>query len=681
MSAIIRFGTYVPNSHSPNSHTSANKLSRAVSHPLQEFVEYCQHHIKGDEKGEAQIFLDRLFTAFGHADGLKGAGAELEFRLKKEVQRGTSFADLVWKKRVLIEMKKRGEDLDIHIQQAINYWLLLAGDRPQYIVLCNFAEFWIYDTNKSVYKPVDTVTLAQLPTRANAFGFLRPTATTPVFGSGAEDVTAPAAEKVAAVFNSLVKTGTPRPDALRYCLQCIIALFAEDVDLLPNQLFSRLIEECSEQKGNSYDLLGGLFQEMNRPGLTPAGRYKDVDYFNGGLFAQVVPIELTDYQISQLQFAAKRSWRRVNPSIFGSIFEAGLEKGERHVLGAHYTHEIDIKKIVDPVIVQPWSDRIEAAQTLDDLYNLLTALCAFRVLDPACGSGNFLFMAFREMKLLEKRLLTLVRDRSTTREEGRRLQAFLDTYPFVNTRQFFGIDVKPYAVELAKVTLMIAKELSHVDNTESYDAKFAALPLDNLEANIICADALLDGDQPRQWPDADVIIGNPPYQSKNKMQQELGAGYLNHLRAAYPEVPGRADFCVYWFYKAHKHLNDGARAGLVATNTIRQNYSREGSLDYIVNNGGTIFNAVNSQDWSGDAAVFVSVVNWIKGEFPGDKLLYFYDAQNHLQSVVQPIINSSLSLEVDVATAEILLCHQSQPIKICFSRPSTHGNEGYMVPA
>ncbi|HLL96529.1 MAG TPA: type IIL restriction-modification enzyme MmeI, partial [Spirosoma sp.] len=299
----------------------------------------------------------------------------------------------------------------------------------------------MYDTDKSVFKPVDKIPLAQLPARANVFGFLRPVPVAPVFGADAEDVTAPAAENVAAVFNSLVKNGTPRENALRYCLQCIIALFAEDVDLLPDHLFTRLINDCSEKKGNSYDLIGGLFQEMNREGRTPAGRYKDVDYFNGGLFAQTNPIELNDYQISLLQFAAKRNWRNVNPSIFGSIFKAGLEKGERHLLGQHYTREIDIKKIVDPVIVQPWSERIEAAETLDDLNDLLNALCRFRVLDPACGSGNFLFMAFREMKLLEKCLLTLVRDRSTTRDQGRQLRAFLETYPFVNTQQFYGIDV------------------------------------------------------------------------------------------------------------------------------------------------------------------------------------------------------------------------------------------------
>ncbi len=338
-------------------------------------------------------------------------------------------------------MKKRGEDLDTHIQQASNYWLQLAGDRPRYVMLCNFDEFWVYDFEKSVFKPVDKIPLAQLPARADALGFLRPIETTPIFGSDGDDVTAQAAEKVAAVFNSLVKLGTPREDALRYCLQCIIALFAEDVDLLPNRLFTRLINDCSEQKGNSYDLIGGLFQEMNREGRTPAGRYQGVDYFNGGLFAQVQPVELSEHQISLLQFAARKNWRNVNPSIFGSIFEAGLEKGERHVLGAHYTREIDIKKIVDPVIVQPWNERIEAANTLDDLYGLLTDLCRFRVLDPACGSGNFLFMAFREMKLLEKRLLTLVRDRSTTPAQGQQLEAFLRDYPFVNTKQLYGLDI------------------------------------------------------------------------------------------------------------------------------------------------------------------------------------------------------------------------------------------------
>ena len=164
------------------------------------------------------------------------------------------------------------------------------------------------------------------------------------------------------------------------------------------------------------------------------------------------------------------------------------------------------------------------------------------------------------------------------------------TSSLVSPKQFYGIDLNKFAVELAKVTMLLAKEIAvketrnWLSNTQiglDFEAE-ETLPLDNLSENIIYDDALFV-----DWIDADVIIGNPPYQSKNKMQEEYGGEYLNKLWEAYPEVPGRADFCVYWFYKAHRIMKKGALAGLVGTNTIRQNYSREGSLDYIVKNQGT----------------------------------------------------------------------------------------------
>ena len=247
----------------------------------------------------------------------------------------------------------------------------------------------------------------------------------------------------------------------------------------------------------------------------------------------------------------------------------------------------------------------------------------------------------------------------------------------MTTDQFFGIDIKPFAVELAKVTLMIAKEMTWLENKEDHDNKSKPLPLDNLDQNIVCADALIDENgKPRHWPEADAIIGNPPYQSKNKMQQEFGEEYMYHLRLAYPEIPGRADFCVYWFHKAHQHLKPGNFAGLVGTNTIRQNYSREGSLDYIVKNGGTIINAVSSQDWSGDAAVFVSIVNWTKGEYRFPKQLYYFDAKNHLQCKEQQEISSSLSTKTDVAGAKVLACNR-KPKKVF--QGQTHGHEGFLL--
>ena len=642
---------------------------------LTDFVSYCQKHIKGDEKGEAQIFLDRLFTALGWPEGLKGAGAECEYRVRDTKKKTTSFGDLVWKKRVLIEMKKREENLAVHLQQATDYWFKLAGDRPQYIILCNFDEFWIYDFNVKVFDPVDVVNLAELPARKEAFGFLLPKPVTPVFGKDKEDVTELAAEKIAAMYRSMVKRKVPPQQALHYALQCIVSLFAEDVGLLPDKIFSRIIEECIKKKASPYDLIGGLFHEMNKPGITPAGYYQGVDYFNGGLFKNTVALELTEHEINMLEAGADKSWRQVNPAIFGSFFENNLDKDLRHELGAHYTHEIDIKKIVNPVIVQPWMARMEQAETIDDCFALLTELCRFKVLDPACGSGNFLFVAFREMKLLERKLFALIFEKTKPADKNK-LHKFLTTYPFVNTQQFYGIDLNPTAVEIAKVTLMVAKELSILEQDHRYDNKFKPLPLDNLDENIICADALLtaDGHQ-RPWPEVDAIIGNPPFQSKNKMQQEFGVAYINQLRAAYPGVPGRADFCAYWFYRAHKHLKHNAYAGLVGTNTIRQNYSREGSLDYIVQNGGEIFNAVSSQDWSGDAAVFVSIACWKKGVYEGEKTLYYFE-DDELKSIHPATINSSLSLQTDVTAAQVLQCNK-KPKKVF--QGQTHGHEGFLL--
>ena len=648
------------------------------------FTDYVTKHITGDEKGEAQVFLDHFFKALGYSEGFKGAGANCEFRIKNEQTHSTKFADLVWKPVVLIEMKKKGEDLSIHLQQAFSYWTQLVPDRPQYVILCNFFEFWIYDFNQDIYRPLDKIKLEELENKAEAFAFLFPKSRQPIFGYNREDVTEKVAFHISHAYKSLLKRKIKPEIALRYSLQLVLSMFAEDIDLLPNQIFTRIIEELSHEPGGgmdivsrSYDLIGSLFREMNTPGITEGGYYKGVDYFDGGLFETVYPIELTMHEIDQIHTATKSKWQHINPAIFGSIFEDALEKTERHKLGAHYTHEIDIKKIVDPVIVQPWNRRIDLAITLDDYFRLLTELSQFKVLDPACGSGNFLFIAFKEMKALENRLLSEMRTKFTKLSDAKQIVPFLLEYKYVTTDQFFGIDIKPFAVELAKVTLMIAKEMSWLEKKEDHDNKSKPLPLDNLDQNILCADALLDEDgSPSRWPEVDAIIGNPPYQSKNKMQQEFGLEYMNRLRQAYPEIPGRADFCVYWYHKAHQHLKPGSFAGLVGTNTIRQNYSREGSLDYIVKNGGTIINAVSSQDWSGDAAVFVSIVSWTKGSFPYEKQLYYFDAKNQLQCRVQPVINSSLSIKTDVSGANILACNRS-PKKVF--QGQTHGHEGFLL--
>lgn len=298
---------------------------------LQNFVYFCKQHIRGDEKGESQTFLNHFFRAFGHEGALQ-AGATFEKRVSKGSKNDKmGFADLVWKPRVLIEMKKRGEDLNKHYTQVEKYWMRLAPDRPRYAILSNFDQFWIYDFANQVDTPVDTVFLEELPERGGAFRFMEFENQTPVFRNNQVEVTDRTARKLGELYQLIVerqkRTNSKGFDELkiqRFILQCVLAMFAEDRELLPRDLFISCVQECMNG-GSTYDVLGGLFREMNYPGITPAGRYKGVDYFNGGLFSVIHPIELTPEELKFLDACAREKWTNIRPSIFGNIFEGAID--------------------------------------------------------------------------------------------------------------------------------------------------------------------------------------------------------------------------------------------------------------------------------------------------------------------------------------------------------------------
>ena len=315
-----------------------------------EFAEYAAK-LKGDEKSEAQTFLFHLLEAFNHDANTLPENCTFEYHVRFPGDR-TKFADLVWPGRVLIEMKSRGARLSQHYQQTFDYWLNLVPHRPPYVVLCNFDELWIYDFNTQLQEPVDRIKVSELAARHSALNFLFPRQFAPVFGNNWVEVTREAAQGVADAFNSMVARGEDRAVARRYILQSVVAMFSEDIGLLPDNLFTSLLEEC-RRGANSYDLIGGLFRQMNEPKPARGGRFAGVDYFNGGLFATVEPIELQPPEIGLLLDAAKENWSRVQPVIFGTLFESSLGKEQRHALGAHFTYEADIQKIVRPTIVRP----------------------------------------------------------------------------------------------------------------------------------------------------------------------------------------------------------------------------------------------------------------------------------------------------------------------------------------
>jgi type II restriction/modification system DNA methylase subunit YeeA len=621
-------------------------MTSATPESLSKFVQFCNQHITGQERKEAQTFLDRFFRAFGHEGALE-AGATYEEAIKKSSKTGkTGFADLVWKPRVLIEMKKRGEDLNKHYSQAFDYWMRLVPNRPKYVILCNFDEFWIFDFNIQLYTPVDKITLEQLPERAGALVFMELGQKTPVFQNNQVEVTERAARRMGELLLELESRGIEKLIGQRFILQCVLAMFAEDRQLLPRDMFISCVQDCMNG-ASSYDVLGGLFREMNQPGITPAGRYQGVDYFNGGLFSQIHAIELTREELNFLDVSARENWSKVRPAIFGNLFEGTVDKKERHARGIHYTSEVDIMKIVRPTISRYWEDRIETANTVKELSSLQIELQSYRVLDPACGSGNFLYIAYQELKEIERNLLAKIQ--SLSKSKDKQMQMGL-----VTPLQFYGMDTNPFAVELARVTLMIARKIA-IDNLQLTEP---ALPLDTLDNNIVCQDALFS-----EWPKADAIIGNPPFLGGKHIRTHLNDEYVDKIFQHFPKVKD-VDFCAYWFRLAHDKIDEKGRVGLVATNSISQGKSRIAALDYITQNGGHIHESVSTQPWSGAAKVHVSIVNWCK-----DKPQKYY-----LDDQIVTQINSALKSSIDVSQAVRLKANLNK----CFQGVIPVG-EGFII--
>ncbi|MFZ0712293.1 MAG: DNA methyltransferase, partial [Terrimicrobiaceae bacterium] len=278
------------------------------------------------------------------------------------------------------------------------------------------------------------------------------------------------------------------------------------------------------------------------------------------------------------------------------LFTGTIATERRRAQGAHYTPAAEIQKLVQPTIVRPWRERIESATDREAALDLLTELSNFRVLDPACGCGNFLYIAYRELRHLERDLLSRVVE--LHRADGVKLPPKL---PRVGLKNMLGIEKDAFAAHLARVVLWIGHKVA-LDDLRITDEKY--LPLADLPG-IQVADALKI-----EWPSCEAIVSNPPFVGDRMLRSTIGDEEIDYLKKTFGI--GVKDYCVYWFRKAHDHLRPGQRAGLVGTNSVSQNRGREESLQYIAANGGVITDAISSQDWPGEATVEVSLVNWVR---------------------------------------------------------------------
>ncbi|MBK1641475.1 hypothetical protein CKO12_06215 [Chromatium okenii] len=425
---------------------------------------------------------------------------------------------------------------------------------------------------------------------------LRPTRTTAA-------LTEAAARQLGALASALCERGHPPLQVAQLCQQILFCFFAQDIGLLPNHLFTKLLESGQQRPAYLAQMLENLLNTMATGGTFGID---PIDRFNGGLFHKPVVLPLTVADIKTLRELAELKWAAIEPSIFGTLFERGLDPTQRQQLGAHYTDPASIMRIVNPVVLEPlraeWATlkttahkkSRKAAQGL--LTQMLERLRNFRVLDPACGSGNFLFLALKGLKDLEHEIIL----------EAERLN-FPRSFPLVGPENVLGIETNIYAAELAQVTVWIGELQWMIQHGFSLDKNPILKPI----AIISQRDALLNKDgNAAEWPTVDVIVGNPPFLGGNKKRSVLGDAYFTALENSYSEhISGSADLVTYWFEKARAQIASGQAhaAGLVATNSIRGGANRK-VLEHICKTT-TIFNAWSDEPWiNSGAAVRVSLI-------------------------------------------------------------------------
>jgi hypothetical protein len=553
---------------------------------------------RGTERAEAQTFLNELFVAYGQ--DRREAGARFE-----DPQTEGGILDLLYPGVAIIEMKApaQASRLDHHREQALRYWHhsddpAEGRPAPPYVVLCAFQRFEVWEPGRFPSGPRDSFDLDELADRYEALLFLA--GQHPLFLAHRRHLTQDAAERVAALNVSLSDRHAADPSVIRrFLLQTVWCLFAEGLGLLPHEPFSQILMALrADPSRSSAAELGYLFTILN---LTAdqkgsgGGLYAEAPYVNGGLFEEPARVHLQPAELEILAEVAAFEWRDVDPTIFGALMEDCLGRERRWELGAHYTYEADIMRIVRPSIIDPWTERIASSQSIAATIEALQNLCGLRVLDPACGCGNFLYVAYREIRSLEQTAKQQINDLAAS--AGVAPPKDLPSFPISNIQ---GIEIDEFAVMIARLTLWMGHKLV----TDQFGLVEPVLPLVDL-SGIKVGDSLV-----LKWPDVEVIIGNPPFHGAQQLRSALGDDYINWLKSTFG--CGVKDLCVYWFRKAADRLPPGGRAGLVGTNSISQNRAREASLDYVVAHGGVITSAISTEVWPGDANVHVSIVNWVK---------------------------------------------------------------------
>ena len=536
------------------------------------------------ERAGAQPHFIGLCALLGVDAPNDAANYTFEFGTRK-IDQKRGFADVFKRGCFGWEYKAPGGDLTAALRQLKDY--ANALDNPPLLIVSDRLAFEIH--TQFTGRPTETyrISLKHLgdPAQRDILrrAFDDPASFQPKRTN--RDITEEAAKAFADVAERMRHERREPPERVAHFLtQCLFCFFAEDVGLLPERLFEKLVaKQITPEKLRG--ALIELFEKMQRGGLFGM---EDIPWFNGGLFQKIDVPMITPMDVAALKTASQLNWSAIDVAIFGTLFERGLDPKKRSQLGAHYTDPATIMRIVTPVVERPL--RAEWALVRDDiakftskskkhgdasatkakaaLIKFLDRLAGYRVLDPACGSGNFLYLALKTLKDIEHSV--------HVEAEALGVERPLDLV--TSPANVLGIELNEYAAELARVTVWIGELQWRLQHGYPFKQNPVLEPLDHIE----CRDALLTRSYGRTemeeaaWPRADAVIGNPPFLGAKKHLGELGESYVALLRKTYEgRVAGLADLVCYWFAKVTAQIARGdlTRAGLVATNSIRDGQS------------------------------------------------------------------------------------------------------------
>jgi hypothetical protein len=541
----------------------------------------------------------------------------------------SGFADVWYKDRFAWEYKTKykHKNLTAAYQQLLLYKEDL--DNPPVLIVSDIETYEVHVVFTGYRSCIEKFTNTDLE-NASTRDLLRLALTNPEQlrpVERAETVTEIAAERLAKVAQMLEARKIPPAQIAPFFMRVLFALFAEDIHLLPNELMSKSIKQAVFEPKQFVGRIQGLFNAMRD------GGYFGIDHiphFNGWLYNNDEVLALTVDEIHFLATASQLDWSEVEPAIFGTLFERSLDPSKRAQLGAHYTSKDDILLIVEPVLMAPlrreWEAVKEGIEALRQQWepqsgnarrrlmgvaeqmvlDFSERLSKIRVLDPACGSGNFLYVALNQLKDLEKELWQYAGGVGLPQPELT-----------VSPAQLYGIEKNQFAAELAQVVWIGYLQWNHKNGFSEANRREPVLQsLHTIE----CRDAILTVDlngQPAEpeWPEADVIVGNPPFLGAKWMQRELGETYKTALWDVYEgRVSKTTDLVMYWFEKARAAIEMGTvqRAGLLATNTVRQGGSAE--VLRRIRDSGNIFTAYTDRPWILDgASLRVSLIGFDDG--------------------------------------------------------------------